>query len=348
MKSSLRQIPRVLRSSKRPSSGPVPPWAGPIAPYGLRPFSAYPPRTATLDTPRQATQDAGRGPPRPPSTEHENLSQGQEAPTFLGTTKRNPEYNMADKVVLVSGAGRGLGLTQAEALLEAGATVYALDRLEEPAEEFAEIQRRAKEELGTELHYRRIDVRDVDSLNKTVEDIAEKHGRLDGLIAAAGVNQETPALDFKAEDVNKLLEINITGVMMTAVAVARPMIRFGKGGSIALIASMSGTVANKGLICAPYNASKSAVLQLARNLASEWGEHGIRVNTISPGYILTAMVEELFVDFPERKTEWPQHNMLGRFSNPREYRGAAVFLLSEASSFMTGSDLRIDGGHAAW
>lgn len=104
----------------------------------------------------------------------------------------------------------------------------------------------------------------------------------------------------------------------------------------------------QGLICPAYNASKAAVVQLGRNLAAEWGMYGIRVNTLSPGYIVTAMVEELFVKFPERREEWPKQNMLGRLSKPEEYRGAAIFLLSDASSFMTGSDLRIDGGHAAW
>jgi NAD(P)-dependent dehydrogenase (short-subunit alcohol dehydrogenase family) len=83
-------------------------------------------------------------------------------------------------------------------------------------------------------------------------------------------------------------------------------------------------------------------------LAAEWGQYGIRVNTLSPGYILTNMLTELFDDFPERKTLWPKENMLGRFSLPPEYRGAAVFLLSDASTFMTGSDLHIDGGHTAW
>ncbi len=102
----------------------------------------------------------------------------------------------------------------------------------------------------------------------------------------------------------------------------------------------------KGLICPAYNASKAGVVQLSRNLASEWGEYGIRVNTISPGYIVTAMVEKLFEDFPDRKEQWPKENMLGRLSKPQEYRGAAVFLISDASSFMTGSDLRIGGGHS--
>ena len=103
-----------------------------------------------------------------------------------------------------------------------------------------------------------------------------------------------------------------------------------------------------GLICPAYNASKAAVIQLARNLASEWGPHGIRVNTISPGYIVTAMVENLFKQYPERRRDWPTQNMLGKLSRPDEYRGAAVFLVSQASSFMTGADLKMDGGHSAW
>lgn len=259
-----------------------------------------------------------------------------------------PEFSLAGKVILVSGGARGLGLTQAQALLEAGATVYALDRLPEPSADFAPIAEQAKKNFGTSLEYRQIDVRDVKKLHEIVEEIANKEGRLDGLIAAAGIQQETPALEYTAEDANRMFEVNITGAMMTAQAAAKQMIKFGKGGSIVLIASMSGTVANRGLICSAYNASKAGVLQLARNLAAEWGEHKIRVNTISPGYIVTAMVEELFKQYPERRETWPTQNMLGRLSKPEEYRGAAVFLLSEASSFMTGADLRIDGGHSAW
>ncbi|EFW15133.1 short chain dehydrogenase [Coccidioides posadasii str. Silveira] len=290
---------------------------------------------------------APRGPSSPPN-EEKNPIDASQRPLFLGTKRRLPEFILTDKVVLVSGAARGLGLTQAEALLEAGATVYALDRLEEPSPDFYRIQKRAIEELGTKLHYRQIDVRNAEELNKIVEDIANEQGRLDGLIAAAGIQQETPALEYTAKDANTMFEVNITGVFMTAQAVAKQMIRFGNGGSIVMIASMSGKVANRGLICPAYNASKAGVIQLGRNLAAEWGVHGIRVNTISPGYIVTAMVEQLFLEYPERKTQWPKENMLGRLSNPAEYRGAAVFLISDASSFMTGSDLRIDGGHAAW
>lgn len=301
-------------------------------------------------TPRPCDPSSTRPPPPPPDAEAAALAKGEggPSPTYLGTTKRLPEFNLIDKVVLVSGAARGLGLVQAEALLEAGATVYALDRLETPSPDFSRIQERAKNELGTSLSYRRIDVREVEQLNAIIEEIATKHGRLDGLIAAAGIQQETPALEYTAKDCDTMMSVNVTGCFMTAQAAAKQMVRFGNGGSIVMIASMSGTVANRGLICPAYNASKAAVIQLGRNLASEWGQYGIRVNTISPGYIVTAMVEALFEKFPERRTEWPTQNMLGRLSKPEEYRGAAVFLISDASSFMTGSDLRMDGGHAAW
>ncbi|KAF9735652.1 hypothetical protein PMIN06_007209 [Paraphaeosphaeria minitans] len=264
------------------------------------------------------------------------------------STKSLPEFSLSGKVILVSGAARGLGLTQAEALLEAGATVYALDLLPAPSPDFEPIAARAEKEFGTRLHYRQVDVREVEQLNSVVGDIAAEHGRLDGLIAAAGIQQETSALEYTAADANRMFEVNVTGVFMTSQAVAKQMIKYGNGGSIVLIASMSGSVANKGLICPAYNASKAAVIQLARNLAMEWGPHNIRVNTISPGYIVTAMVEALFVRYPERRETWPKDNMLGRFSRPDEYRGAAVFLLSGASSFMTGADLRMDGGHSAW
>ncbi|KAL9061112.1 MAG: hypothetical protein Q9162_000257 [Coniocarpon cinnabarinum] len=289
-----------------------------------------------------------RGPPKPPQQEVVNLEQGGEAPTFLGTTKRLPELNLADRVVLVSGGARGLGLVQAEALLEAGATVYCLDRLPDPSPYFTTVQARAKETLGANLHYRQIDIRDTNNLQRVIGAIADEHQRLDGLLACAGIQQEMPALEYNSEDANNMFAVNVTGTFMTAQATAKAMIKYNSPGAMAFIASMSGSVANRNLYCTAYNASKAGVLQLGRNLAAEWGPHQIRVNTISPGYIVTEMVEKLFETNPERRTAWASQNMLGRVSAPSDYRAAAVFLLSEASSFMTGSDLRIDGGHSAW
>lgn len=203
--------------------------------------------SSTLEDPPKGhpPQKPGRAPPTAPPQESDNLRSNAAPSSFLGTTKRLPEFNLTDKVILVSGAAQGLGLTQAEALLEAGATVYALDRRPEPSPDFERVQKRAAEELGNTFHYRRIDVRDVEGLNKVVEGIGSERGRLDGLIAAAGIQQETTALEYTAKDANMMFEINITGVFMTAQAVAKQMIRYGNGGSIAFIASMSAHAANR-------------------------------------------------------------------------------------------------------
>ena len=133
-----------------------------------------------------------------------------------------------------------------------------------------------------------------------------------------------------------MIEVNYTGVFMAATSVARRMREYHCPGSMIFIASMSGFVANKGLITPVYNSSKAAVIQLGRNLAMEWGKEGIRVNSLCPGHIITPMVQKNFEDDPSLKGTWEKENMLGRLSTPEEYRGAALFLLSDASSFMTG------------
>ena len=141
------------------------------------------------------------------------------------------------------------------------------------------IQQRALEELGTELHYRRIDVRDTELLNTAIEAIANTEGRLDGLVAAAGIQQETPALEYTAQDSNTMFEVNVTGVFMTAQAVAKQMIRFGNGGSIALIASMSGTVANRVCPCRrdPYWLPRLLRPLLVQQLTPRSGSHLPRI-----------------------------------------------------------------------
>jgi hypothetical protein len=190
--------------------------------------------------------EKGRGfPPPTPSNESSDLGHHPGAPTFIGTKARLPEFNLVGRVILVSGGARGLGLTQAEALLEAGATVYVLDRLLEPSEDFHVVARRAREELGTILEYRQIDVTNPDGLTNVVEGIGRKHGRLDGLIAAAGINKERRALDYTPDEVREIMDVNVTGVFLTAQAVAKEMVHHGNGGSVLLIGSMSGSVANR-------------------------------------------------------------------------------------------------------
>jgi NAD(P)-dependent dehydrogenase (short-subunit alcohol dehydrogenase family) len=237
-------------------------------------------------------------------------------------------------------------------------TVYCLDRLAEPDEEFNEVAARLAPSFQGTLRYDHVDVRDTLDLERVIESIACKHSRLDGLIAAAGIQHITPALEYAPDEMMRMMDINYKGVFYAATACARQMIRYGCIGSIVLVASMSGFVANKGLITSVYNSSKAAVVQLSKNLAMEWGraiKHkdgeiigGVRVNALCPGHIITPMVEKNFEEAPGLKELWEKENMLGRLSSPAEYRGAALFLLSDASTFMTGASLVIDGGHTAW
>lgn len=264
-------------------------------------------------------------------------------------------YNtIVDEANIPKGGARGLGLCMAEGLVEAGGNVHCLDRLPEPDKAFATAKARIKTEYGGGLEYHQVDVTHNDDLETCIAEIAAEKQRLDGLIAAAGVQQVTSALDFKKEDIMKMLEINYTGVFLSARACARQMYKYKTQGSICLIASMSGTIANRGFIAPVYNSSKAAVVQLARNLAMEWGRKnadgsgGIRVNSLSPGHIVTPMVEANFSAGEANREEWENNSMLGRLSTPEEYKAAGLFMLSRASSYMTGHDLKMDGGTTAW
>lgn len=195
---------------------------------------------------------------------------------------------------------------------------------------------------------------DAKGLDAQIASIAAKHQRLDGVIACAGVQQITPAIDYTLEDINKMMAVNYTGVFLTAQSAARQMFRYKCRGSIVLIASISGSIANRGLLSPVYNSSKAAVVQLARSLAMEWsptradGTGGIRVNCISPGNILTPMVRRNFEEVPGLRETWEAANMMGRLAETHEFKGAALFLLGNASTFMTGSNLVMDGGLSAW
>ena len=210
------------------------------------------------------------------------------------------------------------------------------------------MQKRTDVELGGSLHYHTIDVRDVERMHKLISDIAAERKRLDGFFGAAGILQVASAIDYTSEDVNRMPEINYTAVFMGAQGVAREMQRYKCGGSIVLVASMSGIIANKGMKSPVYNSSKAAVNQLARNLAMEWAPLGIRVNSLCPGHVLTPMVEKHFEERPENRDLWSSESMLGRIGRPDEFRGAGVYLLSDASSYQTGSTMVVDGGHTAW
>ncbi|KAI1391651.1 NAD(P)-binding protein [Hypoxylon trugodes] len=291
--------------------------------------------------------------PKPPES-RENPAVGiAPSPNENIGQRRLADFDLSGRVFIVTGGARGLGLSLAEALAETGGKVYCFDREPEADSHWSEAARRA-DEWGGSLHYRQQDVQDTEGLDRTIEEIADKHQRLDGIVAAAGVQHLSPAIEWTKEEVNRMMDINYTGVMMTATSAARQMFKYKIHGSMCFIASMSGSIANKGLLSPVYNSSKAAVVQLARNLAMEWspirkdGTGGIRVNCISPGHILTPMVLKNFEEVPGLREKWESENMMGRLAETSEFKGAALFLLSNASSFMTGNNMVIDGGHTAW
>lgn len=259
------------------------------------------------------------------------------------------EFALTDRVALVSGGNRGLGLEMAIAMCEAGArAVYCFDLHAEPSEEFI-ASREYVGKLGNDsrLEYFTADVRDQHLLHSKAEEIGDREQRMDICIAAAGIVKGEPDyLECSAEQFREVLDVNTCGVFFTAQAAGRQMARFGRGGSIILIASILGSVASKDPAVISYNTSKSAVLQMARSMACELGVKKIRVNTISPGYIYTKMTAA-FLD-KELLNLISSMNPLGRMGRSDELRGIATWLASDASSFCTGSDIEVSGGHLSW
>ncbi|KAJ9125762.1 hypothetical protein QFC24_002546 [Naganishia onofrii] len=214
------------------------------------------------------------------------------------------EFALKDGVAVVTGGNGGLGLEMAMALAEAGAKLYCIDLPASPSPEFLACAEYAQK-LGTSLEYIQADVTSQSQMSSAVSGIVDKHGRLDACVAAAGIlgPTETSALDLSEDDFRKVLDVNTTGVFLTAQAALNGMVKTGSKGSVILIASMSGSIVNRGHPWVAYNTSKSAVLQMARNLACDFGKDGIRINTISPGEI------------------WAKSNPLGRLGQVHELRG---------------------------
>ncbi|KAI5116665.1 hypothetical protein M0805_007837 [Coniferiporia weirii] len=261
------------------------------------------------------------------------------------------EFSLAGRVAVVTGGQRGLGLEMAEALAEAGATVYCLDLPIKPDDSFSATQSYVSKlglADGARLEYASVDVTDQKAIWDLVEKIANKEKRIDVCVAAAGILKGEECLDHSSEVFEQLMKVNVNGVLYTAQAAGRQMAKFGTPGSIVLIASMSGSVTNKGQHWVAYNTSKSAVIQMGRSMACELGPKKIRVNTLSPGYIYTNLSAAFLDTQPGLFDELSSQNPLGRLGRPDELRGVVTWLASDASTFCTGSDILVSGGHHAW
>ncbi|RDX51795.1 sorbose reductase sou1 [Lentinus brumalis] len=259
------------------------------------------------------------------------------------------EFALSDKVALVTGGNRGIGLEAALTLSEAGArSVYCVDVHDEPGEEWTKTRSFITCMGLGRLEYIKGDVRDQEAMWKIGERIGDREGRMDVCVAAAGIFLIGPSLEYSAQDFQNVLAVNTNGTLYAAQASGRQMVRFGNGGSIIMVASICGSIAlEPTLPSVSYHSSKSAVLQMARSMACELGPQRIRVNTISPGFIKTRFTHFLEEDH-ELKSKYEGANPLGRIGRPEELRGAFAWLASDASSFCTGSDIIVDGGHRAW
>jgi sorbose reductase len=255
-----------------------------------------------------------------------------------------PEFSLQGKVAVVTGGARGLGLEMMDAVAQAGADVVAVDLLGDQA-------RTSAEQVGKERGVRSagygLDVTDPQAVDATFHEIEQRFGGIDVLVGAAGIVDNIPAEEYPAEKWRKIIEVNVNGLFFTTQAAARGMIAR-QSGSIVLIASMSGMIVNHPQRQAAYNVSKAGVIMMAQSLATEWAPYRVRVNALSPGYIRTALTDQVIERIPGLRETWESMIPLGRMGTPDDLRGAVVFLASDASRYMTGANLVIDGGYTAW
>lgn len=246
-------------------------------------------------------------------------------------------FLLTDKVALVTGGSRGLGRAMAQALGEAGAKVAITARTLDSAQAAAaELETLGITSLGVQL-----EVTDPDDVERAVQEVTDSLGPIDVLLNNAGISAAHTGLGDSNEDWNAIMATNVDGVWHCSRAVGKRMAERG-GGTIVNVGSMSAFIVNQPRWQPAYLASKAAVHQLTKALAAEWAPHGIRVNAMAPGYFLTEMSP---VDQPEFKPWCVDPAPMKRHGMPVELGPVAVFLASDASSFMTGSIVTADGGY---
>jgi NAD(P)-dependent dehydrogenase (short-subunit alcohol dehydrogenase family) len=249
-------------------------------------------------------------------------------------------FDLTGRVAIITGGGVGLGRQMAEGLAEMGANIVICARKQERCERAAEELRA----LGVITLALGCDVTNPESIQLMVDATVARFGGIDILINNAGTSWGAPAEEMRLEHWNKVIATNLTGTFLCCQTVGKIMLgqRRGKIINIASVAGMAGSPEELGAI--GYSASKGAVITLTRDLARKWGPHGIYVNAIAPGWFPTRMSEALI----ERNRETFLKSIpLGRFGNDHDLKGAAVFLASSASDFVTGHLLVVDGGQTA-
>jgi gluconate 5-dehydrogenase len=252
-------------------------------------------------------------------------------------------FDLTGKTAIVSGGGTGIGRQMAEGLAEAGANLVLCARKAERCEQAAA----ELEQLGVRALGLGCDVRDPEQVRAVVAKAVDELGGVDVVVNNAGTVWGASPEEMPLEGWQKVIDVNLTGVFLFAQAAGRVMIERGTGGAIVNIASVAGLQGGPPEIMntVVYNASKGGVIAFTRDLACKWAQHGIRVNSIAPGWFPSDMSGYVLQRHEETLK---QHIPLGRFGGPQDLKGVVVFLASEASAYVTGHTLVVDGGESAW
>ena len=252
-------------------------------------------------------------------------------------------FRLDGRTSLVTGAGRGLGRAMALGLAQAGSRVMLVDV---NPEDLAAVETEIRS-AGSQVAWSVVDVGEEGQVQRCLAETLQRFGGLHVLVNNAGITSRSPFEDLPVEDWERVVRVNLTGTYLCSKHAARLMIAQG-GGSIINIASMSGLVGNRGGDNSHYCATKGGVIALTRSLAVEWARHGIRVNAIAPGYCVTPMTDRLKQRDPAFYQELIGRVPLGRFGTGQDLAGAVVYLASDASAYVSGSVLVVDGGYTAW
>ena len=244
-------------------------------------------------------------------------------------------FSLTGKVAVVTGGNQGIGKVVARELAVAGADVAIFDLADgkETADAIAS-------ETGRKVLAYQVNVTDPEQVKDAIERAASDFGTLDLLFNNAGIVLHKPALECTPSDFKNVVDVNLNGIFFVAQAFARFLVENGKKGNIVNTASMSATIVNVPQGQASYNSSKAGVKHLTKSLAVEWAPYGIRVNSISPGYIETEMTGQVRQDWREL---WIDSIPFKRMGTPEELAGAVIYFLSDAATYTSGADLLIDG-----